>query len=155
MKNQPKTKGQCGQAMVEMLICIPILFLFLAWIVQFFILFESRVQFEHSCGEAARQYCRGLIDKDSLGPKIYENLGSVQKYFDPQTITVTIQQPSSTADSAIDKVRNAVRFIPFTLNYDGYEWAVDANCAPPFFLKIIFPSGITFHSIMQVYRYPG
>lgn len=154
MNHLSKTKSQRGQAMAEMLICVPILFLLVAGIVQFSILFASRVQFEHSCGEAARQYCAGLIDKDSLGPKIYENLDFFQKYFDPKSLTVTLQQPQSTADSTMDDARNAINFIPFIPNYDGYEWAVDIKCVPPFFLKLLFPSGINFYTVMQVYRYP-
>jgi len=149
------TQDQKGQAMAEMVICIPILCLLMAGIFQFGVLCTSRVQFEHACGEAARQYAAGLIDKDSLGPKIYENLGSFQKYFDSQSLTVTIQEPQSTANSVMDKVRNAVRLIPFIIDYDGSEWKVDIQCAPPPLFKLLFPGGITFHSVMQVYRYPG
>jgi hypothetical protein len=155
MSKRLLTKDQRGQAMAEMLICLPILFLFLVGLVQFSILLAARVQFEHSCGEAARQYCAGLVDKDSLGPSIYKNMGYFQKYFDYNSLTVTTQQPQSTADSKMDEVRNAIRFIPFTINYDGCEWAIDINCTPPFFFEIVFPNGIAFHTIMQVYRYPA
>jgi len=154
MKIKKNSQSQKGQAMIEAVLAIPILFLFAAGIILFTILFTSRVQFEHSFGEAARQYAAGLIDKDSLGPKIHENLGSFQRYFDNNSLTVTTQTPRSMASSALDQTRNAIHFIPLTLNYDGYEWAVDIKCTPPFFFATFFPAGIPFHTVMQVYRYP-
>ena len=146
-------KLEKGQALTEMLLSLPILFIFAAGIIQFAILFLSYVQFEHSCGEAARQYCANLINKDSLSPKIYENLGFFQTYFDRQSLTVTTQQPRSTAAAALERARKAIQHIPFTVNYEGYEWAVDVKCKPPVFFKVLFPNGVNFHTVMQTYRY--
>jgi Flp pilus assembly protein TadG len=148
-------KTEKGQAFTEMLIALPILFLFAAGIIQFTILFLSYVQFEHACGEAARQYAAGTIDKDSIETKIEDNLGYFSSCFDLYSLTATIQQPQSTPDSALNDVRNTVSKIPGGLTYDGYEWAVDINCRPPFFFAAIFADGIPFHTVMQVYRYPG
>lgn len=155
MRHLIETKKQKGQALVEMFISTSVLFLLAAGIVQFSILFLSRVQFEHSCSEAARQYCAGLIDKNSLPSAIYENLGPFQKYFDSESLTVSVRQPRATAGALMDKVRSAIHFIPLTLNYDGAEWVVEIKCVPPFLLKILFSNGVTFHSVMQAYRYEG
>src|SRR5258708_14934152 len=142
-----------GQAMSEMVIAIPVLFLFMAGIIQFSILFLSYVQFEHACGESARQYAAGIMDENSLGDKIYENLGRFQNFFDKSTLFVSIQEPRSTAGEVLDKTRDAIRFIPFTINYEGHEWSIHIRCKPPFFSKVLFPNGIPLPTAMQVYRY--
>ncbi len=148
-------KTEKGQALIEMLIALPLLCLFSAGIIQFAILFLSYVQFEHACGEAARQYAAGIIGKDSLEPEIENNLGYFRGYFDLYSLTATIQQPQSAPDRVLNNVRNIVSKIPGGLTYDGYEWSVNINCRPPFFFAAIFTGGIPFHTVMQVYRYPG
>jgi hypothetical protein len=153
MKTFQKIRNPNGQALSEMLISLPILFLFGAAILQFAILFLSYIQFEHACGEAARQYVAGIIDQDSLSPQINESLGSFGRFFMPNSIVVTIQEPRSKADAVFDKVRSSISRIPFTINYEGYEWAVDAKCRPPFFFNALFPNGVDFHTVMQAYRY--
>lgn len=140
--------------MSEMVIAIPLLFLFMAGIIQFAILFLSYVQFEHACGESARQYVAGIMDENSLSNKIYENLGYFQSFFDKDSLSVIIQEPKSTASEALDNVRSAIQFIPFSIKYEGYEWSINIRCRPPFFTKILFPDGIPLHTVMQVYRYP-
>ena len=151
---KPFKKNHKGQALAEMLISIPVLFLFAAGIIQFAILFLSYVQFEHACGEAARQYSANLIDKDSLGPQIEENLGPLQRYLDLDSLRVTAQGPRSTTGQVLEKVRSFLSAIPFALKYEGSEWSIDINCRPPFFFAVIFPRGVPFHTVMQVYRYP-
>jgi Flp pilus assembly protein TadG len=155
MRTFKKIKTEKGQALTEMVIALPALCLFAAGIIQFAILFLSYVQFEHACGEAARQYAAGMINKDSIEIKIEDNLGHFRNFFDLYSLTATIQPPQSTPDSVLNDFRNIVSKIPFGLTYDGYEWSVDINCRPPFFFALIFPGGIPFHTVMQVYRYPG
>jgi len=150
---RPLIKNDKGQALTEMLISLPVLCLFVAGILQFTILFLSYVQFEHACGEAAREYAAGLIDKDSLKPKIKENLGMLQRYFDPGSLRVADQEPISKANLALDKVRNAISAFPFLINYEGCEWSISIYCKPPFIFSSIFPHGILFQSVLQVYRY--
>ena len=148
-----KAMGRKGQALTEMVLSLPILLLFTAGIVQLAVLFLSDVQFEHSCGEAARLYAAGVIDEDSMAHQIYANLGHFQRYFDPDSLSVSIQEPRSTAAAALDRARSAISFIPFTINYEGYEWRVGIRCIPPFFFKVLMPQGVAFHTVMQVYRY--
>ncbi len=143
-----------GQALAEMVLSIPLLFLLIAGIAQFAVLFLCYVQFEHACGEAARQYTARIVEKDSLGPAITDNLGYLGRYFDLASLSVKIQEPGGTADEVLDNVRNAISLIPFTINYDGAEWAVDINARPPFCFRPLFPHGIPFHTVLQVYRYP-
>jgi hypothetical protein len=126
----------------------------MAGIIQFAILFLSHVQFEHACGEAARQYVAGLADENSLDKRIFENLGRFQSFFDKNSLSVSIQEPRSTAAAILDKTISAIRFIPFIIQYQGHEWSVNIRCRPPFFTKILFPDGIPLHTVMQVYRYP-
>lgn len=147
-------KNNRGQALAEMVLAIPILFLFVAGISQFAIIFLCYVQFEHACSEAARQYAAHIVEKDSLGPAITDNLGYLSRYFDLHSLTVQIQEPRGTADEALDKITNAVSLIPFSIKYGGYEWAIDIKARPPFCFKPLFPHGIPFHTVMQVYRYP-
>jgi hypothetical protein len=147
-KKQPE-----GQAMTEMIIVIPILSLLMAGIIQFAILFLSYVQFEHACGESARQYAAGMIDENSLNNVIFDNLGHFKIYFDEDSLTVTRQEPKSTAGAVLDETMAAIRFIPFVTNYEGYEWSINIRCKPPFFARILFPDGLPLHTVMQVYRY--
>ena len=140
--------------MAEMLVALPFLCLFVAGIVQFAVIFLCDVRFEHACGEASRQYAAGIIQRDSMAPVIRENLGSFQRHFDLDSLTVSIQEPSSTAGEKLDEVRSKLSYIPFTLNYDGYEWSVGIRVHPPAFFRLIFPQGLPLHTVMQVFRYP-
>ncbi len=154
MKTKKISKNQKGQGLAEMIISIPVLFLFAAAIIQFSVLFLSFVQFEHACGEGAREYAAGLCSKTSLAPVVFENLGSFKRFFDPKSIQAALQDPKSNAAGALDKLRGGLGVIPFLVNYDGAEWSISARCRPPFLFHIIFPDGILFHTLQQVYRYP-
>ena len=154
MKTFNQIKKGKGQAIVETLLSIPLLFLFAAGIVQFSILFLSYVQFEHACGEAARQYAAGIVEKTSMEKSILENLGSFRRYFDPQSLTAAIQEPRSKAASALVLVRSAAGIIPGVLRYDGAEWIFKIRCRPPFFFALLFPKGILFETTLQIFRYP-
>ncbi len=154
MKMNSFKKNYLGQALVEMVLAIPVLFLFIAGITQFAVLFLCYVQFEHACGEAARQYSAHIVEKDSLGPAIRKNLGYLGRYFDLASLSVKIQEPGNTAAEALDKVRKTIFLIPFAIKYDGSEWAIGINARPPFCFGPLFPRGIPFHTVLQVYRYP-
>jgi hypothetical protein len=147
-----------GQALSEMIVAIPLLFLLAAGMVQFTFLFLSYVQFEHACGEAARQYAAGVINKESLGPQITRELGTHSRYFDIDSLSVTVAAPGTSSASKIEKTRNATENIPMVhwgFNYDGAKWKVRVRFKPPFFFKLIFPAGVPFSTTLQVYRYPS
>lgn len=154
MRASPAFRGRRGQALSEMILSIPLLFLFAAGIFQFGILFLSQVQFEHACGEATRLYAAGLTDKDHLGPRIQENLGAFRSYFDMSTLRVQPQRPRSPAAALADNVQSGLSMIPFVSKIEGCEWSVQVQCKPPFLFSIIFPKGVPFHTTLQVHRYP-
>jgi len=147
-----------GQALVEMIVAIPLLFLLAAGMIQFTLLFLAYVQFEHACGEAARQYAAGVISKGSLRPQITRELGTYSRYFDIDSLSVTVAVPGTSTASNAEKTRNAMGNIPMVhrgSNYDGAKWKVRARFRPPFFFKLIFPDGVPFSATLQVYRYPS
>lgn len=148
-------KNNQGQALAEMILTIPVLFLFVAGVTQFAVIFLCYVQFEHACGEAARQYAANTLEKDSLGPAIMENLGSLSSYFDPNSLRIRPQEPRNTAAQAIQKINETVSLIPFSIKYRGCEWSVDIKVRPPFCFTLLFPEGMPLHTVMQVYRYPN
>jgi len=151
----PILKKQDGQALAEMLISIPLLFLFAAGIIQFAVLFLADIQFEHACGEACRLYCANILSGDSLEGEIWTDLGSWNRYFDRDSLNVSARPPRSTADSTLAMVRSAVHFIPFLGVYEGNEWKIQIRCHPPLFFAFLFPHGVVLKTAMQAYRYPG
>ena len=155
MKKANALKNQNGQALSELILAIPLLFLFAAGIIQFSIVFLSYVQFEHACGEAAREYAAGIVGKDSLTPGIIDNLGYFTRYFDLSTLSVEPRAPGSAASNAFENVRRSIGIIPHTLNFDGAEWNIKIRCRPPYFFTVLFPQGLPFKTILQVYRYPS
>ncbi len=147
-------RAQRGQALTEMVLAVPLLFLFVAGLIQFAVLFLSYVQFEHACGEAARTFAAGQIDKNALDSKIIENLGSYKKFFDTHSLEVKPQSPRGGFAGLLEKIRGTLSIIPFTLNYSGVEWWIQIKFLPPFLVQTLFPDGIPFRTTMQVYRFP-
>jgi Flp pilus assembly protein TadG len=155
-----------GQAMTEMLVAIPLLFLLAAGIIQFSVLFLTYVGFEHACGESAREYCAGMVGQDALGPSILRNTGYFARFLDPGSLNIMTQKPGSVAVSALNAVSgltgslNAVaRTIPalptvdFSGKYEGCLWRVSVCCRPPAFFGLLFPRGIVLRTTLQAYRY--
>ena len=154
MKKLNPTQRQEGQALSELTLAIPLLFLFAAGIIQFSIVFLSYVQFEHACGEAARQYAAGIGEKDSIAPRVIENLGYFRRYFDSSTLSADPQAPQSAASKTLEDIRRFTGILPHTLNFAGVEWKIKIRCRPPFFFAVLFPKGLLFETVLQVYRYP-
>ncbi len=158
-----KSKDSRGQAMAEMLLSIPILFLFMAGIIQFSILFLAKTQFEHACGEAAREYSAGIINRTEVKREIWENLGSYQEKFDQNDIKISESRPSSPIDrlqstfgTFLIPLTHALRNLgvdtPFS--FGGYKWEVTANCEIAPYFQALFPKGVIFKSQFAVVRYP-
>ena len=161
-------KRKKGQALAEMVLSIPVLFIFAAAIFQFALLFLSYVQFEHACGEAAREFAAGLVEKDALGPEIISNLGRFQRFFIQDSLNLSVRQPHSIAVSAVSRVSNIVsrlnnvarsfrstKNMNFSTSYEGFLWNVDIKFKPPAFFRLLFPAGIDFRTTMETYRYSG
>jgi hypothetical protein len=152
-----------GQAMPEMLLSIPLLFLFMAGMVQFTFLFLAKTQFEHACGQAAREYSAGLIGPDHLKKNIWENLGNYQSDFDQNEIVILTGSPSSPVDRLMSHfggfltpLSHVLRDIgvdsPFS--YGGYEWEITARCEITPFFEPLFSHGVVFKTQLAVLRYP-
>lgn len=158
-------KNQRGQAMAEMVLSIPVLFLFAAAVFQFALLFLSYIQFEHACGEAGREFAAGLVEKDGFGPEIIGNLGSFQLFFVQNSLNITVDQPHSMASSAFSDVSNIVGSLnsaahtfhlsSLSAKYEGYFWTVAIKFKPPAFFRLLFPDGIDLKTSMEIYRYAG
>ena len=158
MKMIKSSRSPKGQALAEMIVSIPLLFLLAAGMIQFALLFLSYVQFEHACGETARQYAAGSIIKGSLGPQITRELGTYRRFFDLDSLSVATIEPSSPTGPILEKTKNAMGTVPMVkwgFNYDGAKWRVTVQFRAPLFFKLIFPRGVSFSAILQVYRYPS
>jgi hypothetical protein len=161
MKNS--LKDFKGQAMSEMLLGIPILFLFMAGMVQFTLLFLAKIQFEHACGVAAREYSAGLVDHNHLKNEIWENLGNYQSYFEQNNIRVLAGSPSSPIDQVMSRLGGFLTPLTHVLhgigvdspfNYGGYQWEITAHCEITPFFEPLFRQGVNFKTKLAVLRYP-
>jgi hypothetical protein len=149
--------------MTEMLLSIPILFLFIAGMVQFAFLFLAKTQFEHACGEAAREYSAGLIGPDRLKNEIWENLGSYQSYFDQNDIKVLAGTPSSPIEQLMSRLGGFLTPLTHVLrrigvdspfSYGGYKWKITARCEITPLFEPLFRQGVVFDTQLAVLRYP-
>jgi hypothetical protein len=149
-----------GQALIETVLVLPLLLLLLAGVIQLTILIQARIAFDKTCGDVAREYNAGLVSqKNEIGPEIWKNLGTYQKYFDQSSLTFTTQTPQPTAiDSLLHLLDNlgpwgtAVR-AHFT-NYGGQTWTININCMPPYTITLLFPHGIPLQTKLTILRYP-
>ncbi|HTA76426.1 MAG TPA: TadE/TadG family type IV pilus assembly protein [bacterium] len=153
-------KNNKGQALTEMMIAIPLLFLLTAGTVQFAILFQARCAFDKACGEAARQYAAGRInDQTAITNILWQDLGAYQNYFSQQSLTLSTQSPQTTmADTFLNHLSFLGAFTSqiksYIFNYAGQNWTFTISCTPSF-MTIIFPSGIQFHSQISFIKYPS
>jgi hypothetical protein len=155
MKTNNRRLNQKGQTLAEMVMVIPLLCLFAAGILQFSLLFLSYVQFEHACGEAAREYAAHLTDKNAIGTRITTHLGRWGRYFDQNSLKVTPHNPESALGKTAEITRKILTAIPLTMSYSEAEWMITIHFRPPYLFAPLFPNGIPFHTVMQVCRYPG
>ena len=158
-----KTSNPSGQALVEMLLAIPLLFLLTAGAIQFNILFQARCAFDKACGEAARQYAANLLnDAPSITNAIWNDLGPYQSYFNKQSLNLASQTSQTTiADTALNSL-SALGFAPivskfksYVINYSGQSWSITIFCTPPSLVAVIFPDGIQFQSQLSLIKYPS
>jgi TadE-like protein len=154
-----------GQALVESLLSIPLLLLFAAGALQFGLMFASYVDFEHACGEAARRYAAGSVEKSSLGPVILENLGPFSGFFDSTSLR-TVSGPASVlptaAQNKLDRQLDSLRsqtaglHLPHlfpSILYETASWDIRIRFQPGLFFAWLFKDGVLFHTTMEVYRY--
>jgi|SRR5665213_47591 len=150
-----------GQALVEMLLVIPLLFLLAAGAIQFTILFQARSAFDKACGEAARQYAANqLKDSSAITDSIWNDMGFYQSYFNKQSLNISTQAPqASIADTffnALDALGPlATEIKSYLISYTGQTWIVTICCTSPSLVAVIFPSGIPFQSQLTVLKYPN
>jgi TadE-like protein len=155
----------CGQALVETLVSIPLLLLFAAGALQFGLMFASYVDFEHACGEAARRYAAGSVEKSSLGPVILENLGPFSGFFDPTSLQ-TVSGPApvlpTAARNEVDRQLDSLRSQAAGLSlphlfpsflYETASWDIRIRFQPGLLFARLFKDGVLFHTTMEVYRY--
>ena len=152
--------------MVEMVLAITITFLMLAGVIQLSILFEARVQFDHACGEAARQYdTRSINTDEEFQTEIWDNLGYFKQFFDKSSIQVTAEEPTDALSSWMATNQKGLGFLDdifsmagkaknLIFNYSGRKWTVTINCNPPVFFALLFPNGVPFQTQLAVLRYP-
>jgi hypothetical protein len=162
MANLKTLKNQEGQALTEMLIVIPLLFLFAAGMIQFSALFLAKTSFEHACGQAARNFAAGNLDSSEFSKNIWDNLGRYQRFFDQGTLIVIQGQTSSlVSQDFLNNLDNTSRFGPYLskiksilLNYTGQKWNVVINYKSPPLFGLIFPTGIPLQTDLAVLKYP-
>lgn len=153
--------SKTGQALVEMLLVIPLLCLLTAGAIQFTILFQARSAFDKACGDTARKYAANLLnDPAAITSEIWKNLGPYQTHFQEQSLNINTQAPKP---SAVDVIFNSLDNLgPFAtsvksyfINYTGQSWTVTINCAPPSFMALLFPNGVPFQNKLTVLKYPN
>jgi hypothetical protein len=156
-------KAPSGQALAEMVLATPLLFLMIAGMVQFTLLFLAKVQFEHACGVAARQFASGTVNSGSMQNEIWNNLGGYQIYFEKDSIQLVSGHPSSPIGNFFSRfgrwlspltriLRNIGVDTPFS--YGGFKWQVTARCKTFSFFGILFGRGTTFKTQLAVIRFP-
>lgn len=151
-----KSQNDRGQAMAEMLLCIPLLLLLAAGMAQFGTLFLSKVHFEYACGESARAYNLGLISSDGFADSLWENLQTYQNCFDKNSIQVSVKGTQSIlGGDATQKLGFLGKYVKGALfNYEGQEWTVTINCKAVPIFGILFPNGVPFTTQLAVLRHP-
>ncbi len=158
--NKKFIQSEKGQALTEMLIVIPLLFLMVAGMTQFSILFLARSAFEQSCGQAARKYAAGrLNNSNSFSDEVWANLENYQSYFRRETLVVV---PAPTQSLVANSFLNNTGFLgpliskikSSLFNYSGQKWIVTIryNSIPLF--GTLFPAGIPFQTELAVLKYP-
>ena len=150
-----------GQALVEMVLVLPLLFLLIAGAIQFTILFQARTAFDKACGEAARQYSAGkLTNSLFITNAIWNDMGSFQSYFVKSSLNIVTQTPeASIADTFFNSFDAlgpwAQKVKSYFINYTGQTWTITINCIPPSLVAIMFPAGIPFQCQLTVLKYPS
>ena len=151
-----ESKEDKGQAMAEILLCIPLLLLLAAGMTQFGMLFLSKVHFEHACGEAARAYNLGLISSEGFADSLWENLSSYQNCFDKGSIQVSVEGTQSIlGGDTTQKLGFIAKYVKGSIfNYGGEQWIITANCKVVPLFGVLFPKGVPFTTQLAVLRHP-
>jgi len=83
-------KNTRGQAIVEMALLLPLIFLILAGIIEFSLMMNSYLTISHAAREGARLGAVGSTDQE-----IVDKVNEVASFLDPNNITVVISPPQS------------------------------------------------------------
>jgi hypothetical protein len=157
-------KASSGQAMVEMVLSIPLLFLMIIGMIQFTLLFLAKVQFEHACGVAAREFASGTVNNGQIKTEVWNNLGAYQIYFEKNSIQLVSEKPSSPIGNFVSRfgrwlspltriLRNIGVDTPFS--YGGFKWQVTAKCKIFSWFGVLLGRGVNFKTQFAVMRFPG
>jgi hypothetical protein len=155
--NHLKKLTSSAQATSEMIIAVPLLLLLAAGAIQFSLIFQAKVQFDHACGEAARQYAAGLLRTDyAFKSVIWANLNPRQNYFIRDSIDVSVAKTSAYRDKLLSGSGQFLKPVTKSvMDYDGEKWTVIIRSNPPPFFGLIFPKGVPFSSTLAVLRHPS
>ncbi len=147
-----------GQALVEMVLVLPLLLLLAAGFFQFTQLFLARIQFEHSCGVVAREWAAGLRGDSTLADGIWASLGPQQHLFQRASLAVERGSPRSTVGEAPRNLAGMEKLAVWTKNhvfdYGGSPWTVHIRCLPVPLFSRLFNQGILFTAHLGVLRHP-
>jgi hypothetical protein len=167
LSNQIKNRSN-GQALTEMVLVIPILFLMAASIFQFSIFLSAKTYLEQACEQTARLYASGAFSRNEgpgqIANQIWFALGSGQRFFN-ETSIVVIDSPTSTllSNSFLPAINNIpppvgpliASSTANLLSYTGKKWIINAQFhALPIF-RVLFPVGLPMTTQMAVLKYPA
>jgi hypothetical protein len=149
--------------MTEMLLCLPLLMLFAAAMVQFTILFLAHVQFEHACGQAAREYSAGSISPEQVPDSVWEHLEGYQAFFVKGSLALESRAPGSSLEELHSRLggflrpfQNVLRSLglasPF--GYGEFHRVVRIRCRPFRFFTRLFGQDLLFRTEFAVLRFP-
>jgi hypothetical protein len=148
-----------GQAMAEMLLVVPLLFLMAAGLIQFTQLFLARVAFENACGRAMREWCADHAAGVSVEQSIWVTLGEDRRFFIPGSIRVETRMIVAHDAALLSIGGNTFQLLTgwvrgLVLDYEGARWTVHARCLPTPLLSRIFRDGIPCTTRLAAMRYP-
>lgn len=149
----PRRLASSGQALVETVLTIPLLFLLAAGTFQFTQLFLARVRFEHACGVVLRQWSAGVRRDSTIENGIWVALEGDRRLFDRDSLVVTTGRSPRPTASAIppgtEALPDASKWVregfPFVT-----RWEVRIRCRPAPLFSRFLRGGLPFTTRLAV-----
>jgi len=140
-------RDKTGQALAEMVLAVPLLFLMAAGTFQFIQVFLARAKLEHACGVVMRQWAAGVRRDSTVEEGIWAALGPDRIRFDRSTLRLTASSRSLDAPAvpagAKDGLPDSDSWVKGGIGM-GTRWEVRVRCRPvPLFSRFL-RDGIPF-----------
>lgn len=143
-----------GQALVELLLVLPLLLLFAAGAVQFPRLLLDRLRFEEEVRETVRRYAAGVLPEKDFARFLEDRLRGRIVPRSLRVIRHSRRTPSSTPSFP---EKGPLREIgePLSIGVGGGAWTFHAAFRPPALFGRLFPGGVPFECRAAALRHPA